>query len=141
MSTYQEFSETLLYQYISNLPPSLSADLFDEYFPTLSADIIDNGVMMRYFIRQANHRTGYITEVDVTTYNQFSLNALYTCVALPWKIRGALDDLVPSPYPNAPVRTYTGVKTANILSLELVEEELPGIRKKLNNITQFWIGE
>lgn len=141
MQTKQEINETLLYQYVSKLPPSLSTARYDEFYPVPDQAAIDAGFFTRYFIRQANHRAGYITEIDSSTYNEFRSNKLYKVIELQWRIKGKLDDEFGPQQGNTPVRTYTGVKTANALTLKSVEKEMPGITRQLGNLIQFWVGE
>lgn len=139
--TKQEINETLLYQYVAKLPPSLSTARFDEFYPVPDEAAIDAGVFTRYFIRQANHRAGYITEIDSSTYNEFRSNKMYKVIELPWRIKGQLDDVFGPQDGNTPVRTYTGVKTANALTLKEAEKEMPGITRQLGNLIQFWVGQ
>jgi len=139
--TKQEINETLLYQYVAKLPASLSTARFEEFYPVPSEADIDNGVFTRYFIRQANHKAGYITEIDQSTYSEFRSNKMYKVIELPWRIKGKLDDEFGPRDGNTPIRTYTGVKTANALSLKEAEKEMPGITRQLGNLIQFWIGQ
>lgn len=140
MQVRQEINESVLYQYISNVPPSLVSAEIEELFPVPEQDAIDSGVMMRYFIRQINHRTGYITEIDKSTYNKFRSNKLYKVIEIPWRIAGALDDVMGPRDGNTPTRLYTGVKTSNEMTLKAAESEMSGITRQLGNPVQFWIG-
>lgn len=140
MLTKQEMSEAYLYELISKVPMSLSVEKYDEYYPEVTEEALDSGILVRYFIRQANHTTGYITEIDKPTYEKFSRNSLYLVISVDWRIVGELDDKFGPRSINTPVRIYTGVKTSNELTLADAEKIMPGISRKLTNIVQFWAG-
>ena len=138
MSTDADINEPLLYQYIASVPPSLEGARFDEYFPTpqhTNAELMD-----RYFIRQVNHRFGYITEIAQSTYIKFKTHKLYATVVIPWRIAGPVDDEMGYKGAGPLVRVVTGAKTANTLSLATAEEDMPGITRKLANVLQFHTG-
>jgi len=140
MEAKHEISEAVLYQHVAKIPSSLNGNKFNEYYPEPTSEAIDIGVMTRYFIRQSNHQTGYITEIDSSTYTEFKLNKLYTVLELPWRIRGRLDDEFKPSMIGKPIRLYTGVKTANELTLKDAEAQMPGITRQLGNLMQFWVG-
>lgn len=111
-----------------------------EYYPHPTKDEIDIGVMVRYFVRQANHRTGYITEITKAASDTLKDVPVYKTISLEWKITGALDDILGPQHINTPVRLYTGVRTANELTATRFDKEMPGLKDKLRNYVQFWIG-
>lgn len=111
------------------------------YYPVPTKREYEEGRMMRYFVRQANHSVGEITEVAKTTYDRLRTNPFFKTVAVIWRISGDLDD-VPGPRNvNTPTRLYTGVITANRLALELANEEMPGMINQITNLTQFYKAE
>ncbi len=138
---YEEYPiESQIYDSIHKSPKSLTVSLpFEEYYPEITDEDVDNGFIIRYFTRQSNHHTGEIYELDKRTYNKVSSNPLYNVIALDWKITGKLDDIMGTQIGNSPVRTYTGVNTANQKAVNEADRELPGMKYKLMNFSQFWV--
>ena len=96
----------------------------------------DFGMITRYFVKQANQKDGEIVEVSKDTFNNANSNAFYIAIQIPWKISGTNTDV----YDDHGIRLYTGVATANILSTNLAEKTMSGIKNKLTNPLQFWKG-
>lgn len=129
-----------IYNSIAKPPKSLLGVDLNEYIPKLSEDDIDRGTIERYFVRQANHLVGEIVEIDKQSFERLKANALWQTVQLTWRIAGDLDDVLGPPNINSPVRTYTGVITANQMAIDEGNAVLPGLKYKLMNNTQYWIG-
>jgi hypothetical protein len=111
-----------------------------EHYPSVTKEDIDNGFMMRYFIRQANYRSGYITEISKSLAETLKEHPVYKIVMLEWKISGALDDILGAQKINTPVRTYTGIRTANELTATRFDKDMSGLKDRLRNYVQFWVG-
>lgn len=131
---------TGVYNSVASVPDSLTEVDVNEYIPTVVQTDIARGYMTRYFVRQANHKTGYITEVSQTDYNSFKSNSFYQTLVLPWRISGPLDDTPGPMMLNAPLRMVTGVITANTISLTTADQTMPGIKNKVIDLTQFYTG-
>lgn len=128
---------------ISGIVPTFPTSLtlipeFEEYYPNITERDIDNGSIIRYFVRQANHSKGDITEIDQKTYVRLKNNRLFKVITLSWKITGPLDDVAGPNKVNSPVRLLTGVNTANRLAIEDADKEMLGLKYKLTNYSQFW---
>ena len=108
------------------------------YFPAPTKQQYDDATLMRYFVRQTNHTTGEIIEISKTSYDRLRTNPFYIAIEMPWRIAGAVEDVVGPPTNNAPARVYTGVRTANRLALEMADEALPGMRNQITNLLQFY---
>jgi hypothetical protein len=126
---------------LATIPPSLLGVEIVPFFPEVTDDDKKRGYIVRYFTRQTNHRTGEITEIDEKTATKLKANSLYKVVSLEWKISGKLDDIAGPRIGNSPTRLYTGVLTANRVSLEDADKEMPGMRHLIFDLTQFWLGD
>jgi hypothetical protein len=129
---------TTLYNSLISVPDSLTETPLIEYFPSITQDDISRGFMLRYFARQTNQTTEYITEIDKTEFDSLQSNKFYTTLELVWRITGALDDVAGPSVANSPTRSFTGLKTANQLALLAAEKTLPGIQSRIPNLTQFY---
>lgn len=139
MPEFDFFDDREFYAQQYNPPLSLaSVPIINEYYPTISDEDINKGFITRYFSRQANHSQGEILEIDQKTYNRLKNNKLFKVISLEWKIKGPLDDVNGPPNLNSPTRLYTGVNTANRLITEQNNIEMPGLKYKLTNFSQFW---
>lgn len=139
MSDFSHVDETASWVYPTLTGP-LANDMFlQEHYPSVSKIDIENGYITRYFMRQANHQQGDITEIDVRDYNRLKSNPLFKILSLQWKITGPLDDIIGPSYINSPVRIQTGVETANKMMVENLDVDLPGLKYKLMNYIQFWV--
>jgi hypothetical protein len=128
-----------MYNKNANIPDSLTEEVLIDYVPHVSQEDIDRGYMIRYFVRQANHIDGFITEVAQSDYESLKTNHFYVTLELHWRITGPLDDIPGPNAVNTPTRLYTGVTTANSLALNEGEKVLPGIKLRLRNPTAYYI--
>jgi hypothetical protein len=119
------------------LPDFETVDLRD-YVPVISKEDIDAGSIERYFARQVNHAEGYITEISKNEYDKIRRNSLYNTIVITWRISGPVDDKLGPQTGNSPVRLYTGVKTANTLTLAEAERQMPGMTSRIINPTQYY---
>jgi hypothetical protein len=111
-----------------------------DYIPSVSPADITLGYIIRYFARQCNQDKGEIIEIPKAQYTHFQTIPLYTVVSLIWRIAGNPNDILGDGTANMPVRLYTGVITANTLSIADANLILPGIKDKLSKITQYYVG-
>jgi len=110
----------------------------ESYIPVITKQDRMQGYITRYFARPSNQHDGEIMEISKTTYDRVKSNPFYICVSIEWRISGDLEDKTPTiSTPNSPRLQYTGVVTANRLSLELANETLPGMNHQITNMTQF----
>ena len=109
--------------------------------PNITASDISNGSITRYFACQINHTNSEVMEITQSQYNTLRNIPLYSVVSVPWRITGALDDILPMALDNAPKRLYTGVITANTLAAKVANESIPGVGLKLSNPVQFYQGK
>lgn len=130
-----------IYAKIAKIPPSLTATWVVETFPQVTSEDVDSGFMMRYFARQANHSQGDVLEINRETYDRLQSANVYKTVAMEWRIAGPLDDVPGLQNKNSPTRLVTGVMTANRLSMERADKEMPGLRFRILNFSQFWTGK
>lgn len=109
------------------------------YTPEINKRERSLGEITRYFARFNTHTSAAdITEVSKTTYTLLKKNPLYNVVKIRWKITGKLDDEFGLPEINTPVRLYTGVITANQLSVNLANEQLSGLTEYITDYKRFW---
>ena len=120
-----------------NLPEYLSGKprfvLRFDYTPSIQTSDIDKGTITRYFGRKINEPTGEILEINETFYNNLKNTNLYIVVKLIWRIRGKIEDVY-----IGTIRTYTGVVSANILSILEAQKQLPGVMSKLPDPLQYY---
>lgn len=95
-----------------------------DFVPRINKKDVDNGSIFRYFASPTNQSNGEIVEVSHQQFLNLKTVPLYTCVIVPWKIRG----------------TSADVESANTLAIKDAETEVGGIKLKLNNIKQFYQG-
>lgn len=126
------------YKFIAGTLPDFETVNLADYIPVISKDDIDAGSIERYFARQVNHADGYITEVSKSEYDKIRRNSLYNTIAITWRISGPIDDKLGPQTGNSPVRLFTGVKTANTLTLAEANKQLPGMTSKIINATQYY---
>ena len=91
--------------------------------------------IQRYFLQKKNDNVTII-EIDSTQYELLLTNKidqnLYSGIQLTWYISGAINDM----YINN--TKQFGVISKNTNSLKTAEKNMPGISKKLNNLTELY---
>ncbi len=91
------------------------------------------GEIVRYFVRFNTHSiSADITEVDKKSFLKLKKNKFYTITSIRWLVSGPLDDLEKSDI------LIPGVLTANKKSVELGDEELPGLADYITDYQRFW---
>lgn len=149
MATYDPLAD---YNRVGKIAPKLAPENIDVYTPNPSQRERAFGEILRYFVRFVTHKSpADIFEVSKTTYSRLSNNKLYKTISIRWRISGKLDDEYVKPNSTerfsipegltidpSYVRLYTGVVTANKLSVELADEDMPGIKNYLTNYIRFW---
>jgi hypothetical protein len=128
------------YNAVGSVPASLQHVDIPEHFPQITDEDIQTGYINRYFSRQANHDAGFITEISKSTYERLKLNPLYNTVEIRWRISGKLDDIKGLTDVNTPTRIYTGVVTANLITLDQAEQQMKGMKTRILHPTQFYVG-
>jgi hypothetical protein len=98
------------------------------------------GVIKRYFARPSNLSFGEIYEINETTYNQLATAPIFKTLSISWKIKGSLDDKNSLTDSGEVIKLYVGVITANRNSIQQNEYKMPGLKDKLTNYTQYWLG-
>lgn len=128
-----------VYDRVSRATTKVQPPKIESYTPQITARDRKNGEILRYFTRFTTHTSSAdITEVSKTTYTALRKNPLYRTVKIRWKISGKLDDEFGLPNINTPVRLYTGVLTANRLSVELADEVIKGLKEYISDYKRFW---
>ena len=110
--------------------------------PRIKSKDIDRGYITRYFVSSSSQSSGNeIIEITKKHARTLRNSSLYRIVEIPWRIRGGIEDILPPPHmPNPPERLYTGVRTANLMAIEQASEQIPGIKFKLVDPLEFYIG-
>jgi hypothetical protein len=110
------------------------------YTPEISKEDRVYGEITRYFARFITHSSSSdIIEINQSTYAKLKKNDLYQTSAVRWKISGPLDDKMGLTNITSSTRLSTGIMTANKMSVELCEEELPGLKEYITDYKKFWI--
>jgi hypothetical protein len=128
------------YNAIANVPSAFQQVNVVDYIPEIVQSDIANGVITRYFARQANMITlGPITEIDPTLAANINNNPFWKVISMDWRIAGPLNDVTSSVMMMLqPTRLSTGVITSNKISLALAEQQMPGMQYKILNYAQFY---
>jgi len=144
------------YDRVGKIAPKLRPEDIPPYTPHPTKREYMFGEITRYFARFITHKSsGDITEISNTTYAKLKSNQLYSTISIRWRIAGKLDDEGATINPDGTygtikridpdltidpnvIRLYTGVVTANKLSVALADEDMPGIRDYLTNYIRFW---
>jgi hypothetical protein len=131
-----------IYERLGGGPQALLPVDVPDYTPVINRKDIDNGEIVRYFARPVHQRSpSEIVEISKPTFQNLSNNKLYNVVSLRWLIRGKIDDVPGLTNINTPTRLYTGVRTANRLSVEIADERMPGLKTIITDYIKFWQGE
>jgi hypothetical protein len=128
------------YQRVGKIPKGLDERhiVIDAHHPRPTRKDIQNGSIERYFARQVNQPNGEITEISKQTYDRLKTNAFYLTAQLTWRITGKKEDIAGPNTLHGPTRTYTGVTTSNRVAVEEADRQLPGMRNRLRNYSQYW---
>lgn len=127
------------YDRVSKIKSTIKPQEISSFTPQPSIRDRRIGEINRYFARFVTHQSSSdIVEVSKATYNKLKRYNLYQVIRIRWKISGLLEDEYGLPNINTPVRLYTGVLTANRLSVEFAEDEMPGIGQYITNYQRFW---
>jgi hypothetical protein len=128
------------YDRVGKIAPKLKPENIEVYTPRPTKRERQFGEITRYFVRFTTHLSAAdILEVSNTTYTKLKRNPLYHTTNVRWRISGKLDDEFDLTNPHKPIRLYTGVVTANKLSIELANEEMPGLKDYIaEKYIRFW---
>lgn len=132
-----ESTDTWVAKYLNNarLPKSFNEAYVESFYPKINKTDIDNGYIVRYFVKQVNHISVVdILEIDQQTYDRLSQNSMYQAIKIHWKISGSVDDTTFSGV------SVPGVKNGNIRATQEADKEMPGLKYKLLNPLQFYKG-
>lgn len=142
MSINTKIDNILTYQSISNTIHSFEPIIIETHTPQVTQAEINAGELLRFFCRPVNQKSPIeIQEIDNTTYTQLKINNFYTIVEVKWKIKGSLTDQFGLTNLGTSVRLYTGVITANKLSISVADEILSGLQSIILDYKKFWQGE
>jgi hypothetical protein len=125
---------TLEYQY-KQLKPKIKTKYKTVYPFNIIIDIADikKTWITRYFLQKQTDSS--IIEINLDQLNDFESNRidpnLYTAVKLNWYISGPLQDH------GIDIKTR-GVLTKNQLEINVAEKTMPGISKRLTNLSEFY---
>lgn len=135
---YEDSSKTLIKTSESNVYDSLpkNTDVRDSNYPnvfkpTPTEDQYQAQFIKRYFIVKRNDNS-VIMEVSQKEYTrvlQGRLKGFYKGISLDWKIAGAKEDRI-----NTNGLEELGVVNTNYRMLTLMEDDLPGISRRLQNL-------
>lgn len=106
-----------------------------DFVPTVTQSDIDKQSFTRYFARTvgSDPQVGEIIEINLAQFNRLQRVPLYQVISVPWRIVGKISDVYAGT-----ARIYTGVATSNVLNIQVAEQTLPGIRKKLVDPLQYF---
>jgi hypothetical protein len=93
------------------------------------------GEIQRYFVKFTTHSDIDIIEVDKPTFTRLSINPTYRTTSIKWLISGPLDDL---PDKVNTTKLTLGVISMNKKSVELGNEDLPGLKNFIVDFKRFW---
>jgi hypothetical protein len=101
----------------------------------INKEIIDQGFVLRYFIKKINDPT--VIEINQSQYtdwlNQKIDRTMYTAVSLTWYITGEIPDIVKNGV------TTKGVQTKNRESIAAVVDIMPELISYLTNLTELYV--
>jgi hypothetical protein len=103
--------------------------------PTVTQSDLDNGFIMRYFIRQVNDKT-FVVEVDKNQFYRLENNPRFIGVEIKWKIVGKLET---TKLPNG-INLF-GVKDQNRITVADADLTFGGLRNYITNYGEFWLRE
>jgi hypothetical protein len=101
--------------------------------PKITQADIDNGFVIRYFVRNLSTRA--ITEVDNAQYIAFQSNPLYQTLQLSWIITGRAYDTVA-----VDGKLIYGAEHKNLVTITFYDTKMPGLIRLLNNPLLYFNG-
>lgn len=121
------------YATIANVPNAFKPVAVVDYNPQITQGDVSNGVISRFFARQANQPKGQITEISPSVYGQLTSNPFWQVIEMDWRISGPLNDVTGAMTPTVP-----GAITANKMALQIANQEMPGMIYKVLNYVQYY---
>lgn len=91
------------------------------YIPSPTEKDYKRGYITRYFVQKANDVAGYVYEISLLEFNNFTISPFYNQVTLDWRIVGTDDE----------------IKDSNSKSIKLAQKKLKAIYLHLPNLLQF----
>jgi len=125
-----------VYTALTDSPDTFKQVRISAYIPFVTDADIALGYIERYFVQRLLDPTGEIVEITRNSHDALRSNPMYRLASLTWRVSGPLEDKLDS----GGIRSYTGVLTANRLSLELAMKTMPALNTKLINLKQYWVG-
>jgi hypothetical protein len=101
------------------------------YKPIVLQSDYANGAITRYFVKNISRHT--IIEVDDKQYDMLKNNVYYTCVTIPWVIRGNLFTTTINDNP------VLSIEEQNKRIVEFYSKRMPGLKRRLKNLMEFAI--
>jgi hypothetical protein len=101
--------------------------------PKLTVNDVSLGYISRYFIKHISMPK--IIEIDKRQYDVFKFDSLYETLELKWMINGFANNTVAKDG-----KTIYGVKHQNEVTLNFVEQKIPGIKNFLRNPLEYFQG-
>lgn len=103
--------------------------------PIVTRQDAEIGFIDRYFVRTANDDS-FIVEVDKKQYDTLKNNPRFMVTTIRWKIVGKKEDI------NRPNNVIIyGVENINRQVVANADLTFGGLRKYIQNYTQFWVAE
>jgi len=101
-------SEYKLPEIITHIPSPLEEDY-------------NRGYIKRYFIQKANDATGYIYEINSSSFLDFKISPYFTVIMILWRISGTTDE----------------ISKSNASSIRIGMKNIPSLHLYLPNALQF----
>lgn len=103
--------------------------------PTVIRSDVENGFILRYFVRLANDKS-YVVEVDEKQYSQFSANQRFITTMVQWKIVGKKETIS---LPNG--IKINGVEDINRITVSQVDLTFGGLLHYITSYLEYWFAE
>jgi hypothetical protein len=101
--------------------------------PTITQRDINNGYVMRYFVR--NISTKVVTEVDVVQYTRFKRDVMFQTLEIQWLIAGYANDIISNDG-----KTIFGVRHKNTITTKIYDDVMSGLLRLLRNPLEYFQG-